>query len=568
MRAAFLLLCLLTVSVFAQDKPSLGVMVVEFIPKITDEAQRELYTSLVRGRAIELVQDSVDIIEGSNLSKMIQVNMKPCNASSCLAQFAKTLGVDYLLGTRVINHKGTWSATVSLASSRTGSMLSEKVSDYESEASLRKGLAALVSQAVKSLVKSGKSADPGTETGGEETVIAPPQAGAKKVVVSWKSIPPGAAVTVDGKFLCQTDNTKSVVQGEHWIEMGKDGYGSKRDKVVVSRNGQELSWKLVPIQTRLTLDAVDDRTGGDLIGDVYVDGAKVGQTPFDGLVPVTASRIEVAPSGFERKTVSVTLEEGKTASATAHFRDSDVSSSSKVESMKDRPKVDTARSVAHFRSVEKPKAGDGMVAIPSGCFQMGSNDGDANEKPVHQVCLEGFSMDATEVTQSAYQSVMGSNPSHFSSCGVDCPVEHVDWKQASEYCRKVGKRLPTEAEWEYAARAGTTTKWYWGDDDWSISLYAWHSENSGSTTHPVGKKQANAWGLYDMAGNVWEWTADWYVTYPLGSQRNPTGPGSGTYRVFRGGSWYGTPGRLRSAYRYLGASDDRSSFLGFRCVSP
>ena len=317
-RNVFLVLLLLTASVFSQEKPTLGVMDVTFLPKITDDAQRELYTSTVRGRVIDLVRDSVDIIEGSKLERMIQVNAASCNTSSCLAQFAKTIGVDYLLGTHVISHKGTWSASVSLASSRSSSLLSEKVADYGSEAELRKGLADLVSQAVKSLTKSGGGDI--SDNGGNDQSVVPPPAGAKKVIVAFVSDPAGAAVTVDGNFLCTTPCSKMVLQGDHRIGMGKDGFRQKKDVVRAERNNQSLSWNLEAISTRLSLTAVDDRTGNDLVGDVYVDGTKVGQTPFDGLVAVGAQKIEVSAEGFDRQTVSVTLEEGNAANATAHFR--------------------------------------------------------------------------------------------------------------------------------------------------------------------------------------------------------------------------------------------------------
>jgi formylglycine-generating enzyme required for sulfatase activity len=180
--------------------------------------------------------------------------------------------------------------------------------------------------------------------------------------------------------------------------------------------------------------------------------------------------------------------------------------------------------------------------------------------------LDAFRMDATEVTQGAYRGVVGSNPSKFSSCGDDCPVEQVDWNQAKSYCERVGKRLPTEAEWEYAARAGTSTKWHWGDDESHAGEYAWYSKNSGNQTHAVGQKRANPWGLYDMAGNVWEWTADWKGDYSPGEQRNPTGPASGSYPVLRGGSWLNNPVALRSSVRTLNTPRFRGNGLGFRCV--
>ncbi len=201
---------------------------------------------------------------------------------------------------------------------------------------------------------------------------------------------------------------------------------------------------------------------------------------------------------------------------------------------------------------------------------MGSKDFELNGQPVHEVCVSAFSIDKYEVTQGEYEAQMGSNPSSFSSCGQNCPVEQVSWEQAKEYCLKVGKRLPTEAEWEYASKAGTTTLFYWGDDSTyaTVDKYAWFRDNSNAKTHPVGQKQANAWGLYDMSGNVWEWTADWYDKnyYSKSPAQDPQGPTEGVNRVNRGGSWYSYPTSLRTANRNDNLADLQSNNLGFRCA--
>jgi len=171
----------------------------------------------------------------------------------------------------------------------------------------------------------------------------------------------------------------------------------------------------------------------------------------------------------------------------------------------------------------EPKLGDqytnnlGMklVYIPAGVFDMGSADGDSDEKPVHKVQItKGFYMGQYEVTQAQYESVMGSNPSYFK--GENNPVEEVSWEEAVAFCKKLSSRenktyrLPTEAEWEYACRAGSTTKYCFGDSESQLGDYAWNDKNSNFSTHPVGQKQQNNWGLYDMHGNVYEWCQDWY----------------------------------------------------------
>ena len=196
------------------------------------------------------------------------------------------------------------------------------------------------------------------------------------------------------------------------------------------------------------------------------------------------------------------------------------------------------------------KAGEELVntigmkfrLIQPGSFMMGSEKGDSSEKPVHKVTLtKGFYIGVYEVTQEEWEKVMGSNPSHFK--GRKNPVERVSWEDAQEFARKLSEkenvmyRLPTEAEWEYACRAGTTAEYYWGDD--GIGRYAWYIGNQDGTTHPVGQKKPNAWGLYDMSGNVWEWCGDWYSpAYPADKEAvDPKGAAGGSFRVFRGGSW-------------------------------
>ena len=196
------------------------------------------------------------------------------------------------------------------------------------------------------------------------------------------------------------------------------------------------------------------------------------------------------------------------------------------------------------------------------------------EKPAHEVTLtKPFYMGKFEVTQEQYQQVMGLNPSAFK--GRDLPVEQVSWDDAQEFCKKASEktglvvRLPTDAEWEHACRAGTKTTYYTGDAETDLERAAWYGKNSGNTTHPVGQKVANAWGVYDAHGNVWEWCADWYEAYEAYKAEavvDPQGPAQGQYRVLRGGSWLNSPRICRSAYRLWNSPDSRH-FFGFRVVA-
>jgi formylglycine-generating enzyme required for sulfatase activity len=233
-----------------------------------------------------------------------------------------------------------------------------------------------------------------------------------------------------------------------------------------------------------------------------------------------------------------------------------------------------------------------MVLVEGGTFQMGSSNGDTDEKPVHTVTVRSFYMGRTEVTQREWAEIMGNNPSNFK--GDNLPVERVSWLDAIEYCNKLslkeglipayrgggndivcdfnatGYRLPTEAEWEYAARGGNKdyiSYEYAGGN--SVDAVAWHNGNSGNRTHPVGTKQPNSLGLYDMSGNVWEWCWDWYGnSYSGGSQTDPTGASMGTSRVGRGGGWGSTATVVRSANRNGDTPSSRGSTLGFRLVRP
>lgn len=206
---------------------------------------------------------------------------------------------------------------------------------------------------------------------------------------------------------------------------------------------------------------------------------------------------------------------------------------------------------------------DKMVLIPAGEYQAGSDDY-ADERPRHKVYVDAFYMDVYEVTQAQFESVMRSRPFEFKN--PDLPAERITWFEARDYCLKLGKRLPTEAEWEKAARAGTATKYYWGEamDD----AYAWHWDNAKKKTHVPGEKKPNAHGLYDMAGNVWEWVSDWYGAeyYQSAPQENPQGPWDGKHRVLKGGSWMDKSDDLRSSRRNWDLATARFKNFGFRCA--
>ena len=217
-----------------------------------------------------------------------------------------------------------------------------------------------------------------------------------------------------------------------------------------------------------------------------------------------------------------------------------------------------------------------MVGVQGGTFMMGAyfklfrTWTEKNEKPAHQVTLSSFMIGETEVTQELWQAVMGSNPSRFK--GNKRPVENVSWDDCQTFINKLNGltgqhfRLPTEAEWEYAARGGNSSNDYEYAGSNNIASVAWYRDNSGENTHEVGQKMPNELGLYDMSGNVWEWCQDWYKKYSSSAQVNPRGPSSGSRRVYRGGSWYDWDSNCRVLYRDNNSPDNRGSrgLLGFR----
>ncbi len=214
-----------------------------------------------------------------------------------------------------------------------------------------------------------------------------------------------------------------------------------------------------------------------------------------------------------------------------------------------------------------------MVLVEGGTFTMGAaanqmKDAESDEKRTHQVTLSDFYICKYEVTQELWTLVMGTNPSQFK--GAHQPVEDVTWHDCQIFIQKLNQltgkefRMPTEAEWEYAARGGKLSKGYKYAGSNSINDVAWYNGNSGNAPHDVGEKQPNELGLYDMSGNVYEWCQDWKAPYPRTPQTNPTGADEGTYRVNRGGRWCGSARACRTSDRSMSAPDYHFYHLGMR----
>ena len=309
---------------------------------------------------------------------------------------------------------------------------------------------------------------------------------------------------------------------------------------------------------------------------VYVDGALKGTaSPSSALnvrdLPVGSATLRVEAPGHKAQEQAVEIQEGQWTQAKLVL----VKTTSPALAPAARPRPQETSGGTTTNAQGRPEMsvdlGSGhrmtLVQIAAGTFMMGSNTGDSNEKPAHEVTIShDFWMGKYDVTQDQWQAVMGRNPS---TCrGADLPVEQVSWDDCQQFLSRLnaqGKgtfRLPTEAEWEYACRAGTTGERY-GD----LDAIAWYAGNSGTTSHPVGQKQANAFGLYDMNGNVWQWCQDWKGGYPSDSVTDPQGPYNGSYRVLRGGSWADAAAFARSAGRFNSPPVYRGLGLGFRVAA-
>ena len=300
--------------------------------------------------------------------------------------------------------------------------------------------------------------------------------------------------------------------------------------------------------------------------DVYIDGKKVGQSPrvINGFL-VGSHKVEIKKDGYGTDSKTVSILEGQTTSLSGVLTTNTSSS--------------VASGASLSGSIISIPVKDGisidMVRVEAGTFTMGATaemkDPWNVEKPTHQVTLTNdYYMGKYEVTQALWQAVMGNNPSNFK--GDNLPVEMVSWDDCQEFISKLnsitGKtfRLPTEAEWEYAARGGKKSRGYQYSGSNNISDVAWYEDNSRSKTHAVGSKQANELGIYDMSGNVEEWCQDWYGNYSSSSQTNPTGANSGYVRVIRGECWASYAWRCRSSFRNYGAPGMDAAGLGLRLV--
>ncbi len=397
-------------------------------------------------------------------------------------------------------------------------------------------------------------------------------AGIKKLVsVTLSTEPKNAEVTIAGKTI-SSDSFK-LPEGSHQIYAKKEGYKAINSEIIVSENSKnDFFIELESVMGSIRIEA--DKS--DL--SILMNGKETGKkTPFvfENIIPDIDYEIEIEGEEFYSDPVNIRIKERENKLHNPNLK--------------------------HYPTIE------GMIFVKGSTFKMGSNDGEACERPIHSVTLSNFYIGKYEVTQKEWKEIMNSNPSYFKEKKViekgflgigrvteevdNLPVEEVRWYDAVEFCNKIsrkkgltpcysgsgknitcdfnanGYRLPTEAEWEYAARGGNKSKGYIYSGSNTISNVAWYYDNSRSKTNKVGTKQPNELGIYDMSGNVWEWCNDWYDSnyYSNSPQNNPKGPSSGSYRVLRGGSLYHAGDyfcRVARRFNYYPVSC--GSFIGFR----
>ena len=345
---------------------------------------------------------------------------------------------------------------------------------------------------------------------------------------SVDSDPMDAEIWIDGKQYGVTPNVvERLLVGSHTLVLKKSGCADLQQQFSVEE-GKEASLS-VKLTTGRSVQFTSEKPGMQII----VDGKELGTTPLTAVV------------GFGHHSV-LAMRGGDIIDV----RDLDITSAGAPLTMA-------------FRDFNQTFMVNGvqftMVAVKGGTFTMGAtseqgSDAGGDEKPAHQVTLSDYYIGQTEVTQALWKAVMGSNPSFFK--GDNLPVEHVSWDDCQMFIQKLNQltgkqfRLPTEAEWEYAARGGRKSRDYKYAGGNNIGSVAWYDSNSGKETHAVATKQANELGIYDMSGNVWEWCSDWYGDYTSSSQSDPQGPSSGSRRVRRGGSYYDCAGFCRVSCRY------------------
>ena len=387
----------------------------------------------------------------------------------------------------------------------------------------------------------------------------------------------GAQIYVDNELRGASPQTLTLSKGAHRVEARLQGYRTNRQDITLGEN----------VERRIDIPALERLSGKIAVtylpfeSDVYVDGHKVGVTPGTfSQIPVGSHKVEIRKDGYVTASVNATVNENQTAELSGTLTQSAVPvQNNNNNAVVSQPSL----SGGDVQTFEAKGVKFNMVRVQGGTFQMGATpeqggDAENDEKPAHSVTLDDYMIGETEVTQELWEAVMGSTPSYNGAwtneygIGNNYPAYCVSWDECKEFIKKLNAetgqhfRLPTEAEWEFAARGGNKSGHYKYSGSNEVGDVAWYYGNSGSKTHPVRTKKANELGIYDMSGNVWEWCEDLYVNYYYlnSPQTNPKGPDKGSFRVNRGGSWVRSARFCRVSNRCGSTPGGRNSDLGFR----
>ena len=403
--------------------------------------------------------------------------------------------------------------------------------------------------------------------------VSPPSPPITKGNVEIKSDPSGAKCYFDSKLIGETPRSlEGVEQGKHFVLIVKEGHQEGEQEVTVEPGGNHqlvIQLKALPSSSLMGGLSIRSEPSG---AECFLNDRPLGKTPFEITdLEQKTFQLSARKSGYRDWSEPVAVYSSKIREVTIRLEPQQpISSETKA------PKIDPG---LENRNLKEPITGMEFVRVPAGCYQMGCgpSDGDcwADEIPLHEVCLDEFWISKYEVTQGQWVKLMPKNPSRFKK-GGNYPVEQVSWNEVHEFLERLNKtatkihfQLPTEAEWEYAARGGTKSEMFAGGND--VDKVAWYSENSGNSTHPVGSKNPNGLGIYDMSGNVWEWCEDSYAwdAYTAHARNNPIYKyQDGTiWPVFRGGSWASGWYSVRTARKGAHLATHRSFCVGFRPVA-
>ncbi len=568
----------------------------------------------LRSRGVQVMTEETTLM----LLEQSSVDLSQCEGE-CEVETARNMRADWLITSKVVRFGNQFSLSLNLIHSESASVMGSKTLVVER----MEELATLAVEGTRYLCQRTGLLDAPSESASSRTSQDrwQPQS-SLGVLVVFESTPSGALVSVDGRFIGECPVTEEIPSGLHDVEWTLNYYETERRTERVEKRCT-IAATLNPIYSQLSVTSEPTQM------PVWVDARYMGETPLDHITmghgshrvvvgdsswtQVQERRVNLTKGQHETIHVEVPLRQGRlivrayddlnnAVVAPVHVEtvlvgetplevmlpvgDFTVYVMDQSRDVRIREKQDTVLRFNEGGEVsgdEEPVLKAGVfyglhfITLGPGRFTMGSPESEMDREAdeiTHEVELSAFAMLSTEVTQELWVEVMGSNPSTFK--GDQHPVENVSWEDVQLFLNRLNAmepgmnyRLPTEAEWEYASRGGGGGPWSSGRSAVLVGDHAWFRANANAQTQVVGSLEHNAWGLYDMMGNVWEWCSDWYDVYDTRTPRNPRGGADGERRVVRGGAWNSAPSALRCANRSGNRPDLGNSSLGFRlCRKP